>query len=195
MRGRASVGAALVSALVVGCGGAGSNAGAEGAAPGDPSSCAPVESALTAASTLEGMAGRYRLTLVQQGNGPRAASGLLTLRDQAPGSRELAGASTPLLGFTDLSLEDVSAYPVGDPSSEDPTAPGVLVLETGGSGGRSVLLRFGSQANRRDQVRFDGAYTVLRVHHIDRDGFAGTWESGISDTEAQGHFCAVRSGA
>lgn len=185
--------------MIAACGGAASNAssgiGGGTATLGDPFSCSPVEPGLVAGATMEGMAGRYALAVVLPGNRPQAAEGLLTLRDQPPGLRELAGSSTPLNGFTDLDLEEVSAQRVGDPASDDPSAPGALVIEADGREGRSILIRLGSQANRRDQVAFDGAYTVFRVHRIDGDAFAGSWESGTSDARVSGHFCAMRSGA
>lgn len=185
--------------VAAGCGGAvaGSGSGVDGggsAALGEPASCVEVEPALTTAATMEGMAGRYDLVLVLLGNRPRAARGLLTLRDQPRMARDLAGSTTPLFGFTDVAVEEVSAYRVGDPSSEDATAPGVLVIEGDNSEGRSIILRLGSQANRRDRVAFDGAYTVLRVHRLGGDRFFGSWESGTSDTRVLGHFCAVRNG-
>lgn len=165
-----------------------------GAAPrADAASCMPVERSLASGATMAGMAGRYDLVLVRPGDRPAAADGSVTLRDQPSGSQEIWGASTPLLGSTDVELDAVGALKVGDPMSEDPEAPGVLVLEQDRSDGRSVILRLGSEANRRDQLRFDGAYTVLRVHRIDADGFSGSWESGSSDVRSLGHFCAVGS--
>ena len=53
----------------------------------------------------------------------------------------------------------------------------------------------GSQVNRRDEVRFDGGYTALRVGWIDDEGaFGGSWASGVRTVEAEGHFCAVPAG-
>ena len=105
----------------------------------------------------------------------------------------------PLYGWTDLDPEEVGAQRVGDPASRALEAPGVLVLAdteaTGPSGDRPVTLRLGSQANRSDMIRFDGAYTALYVRWIDRDAFGGEWASGVQGPEASGSFCAVRDGA
>jgi hypothetical protein len=56
-----------------------------------------------------------------------------------------------------------------------------------------LLLRVGSEANRRGMRRFDGAYTVLQVQQITEEGFAGTWRSGVNMEQSGGHYCAKRS--
>lgn len=103
----------------------------------------------------------------------------------------------PFYGWTDVSLDDIGAHRLGDPSSTDRSAPGVLVLLSPdtASPGRpgSVTLRIGSQANRSDIVRFDGAYTALYVRWIEKDAFGGDWTSGVTGPEAEGEFCAVQS--
>ena len=103
----------------------------------------------------------------------------------------------PFYGWTDLSLDEIGAHRLGDPSSTDRSAPGVLVLTSpdAASPGMpgSVTLRIGSQANRSDIVRFDGAYTVLYVRWIETNAFGGDWTSGVTGPEAEGEFCAVRS--
>ena len=85
------------------------------------------------------------------------------LRKQPEGLESLGSASAPLYGFTDVDIKAVGAYRVGSLASEDPQAPGVLVLEGNYAGERSILLRLGSIANQRDLRRYDGAYTVLEV--------------------------------
>ncbi len=134
------------------------------------------------------------------GTDHRVVSGLLTLRlqmqesDPTQESDSTSDPSTPLYGFTDIDLEAVGAHRVGDPGSRDPSAPGVLVLEREEYGRRVITLRLGSNANRRDVVRYDGAYTVLRVRQSDEDGFAGSWRSGSGSgldlSVTTGHFCA-----
>ena len=100
-------------------------------------------------------------------------------------------------GWTDVQLDEIGAHRLGDPSSTDVEAPGVLVLTSPdpASPGKvgSVTLRIGSQANRSDIVRFDGAYTALYVRWIEPDAFGGDWASGITGPEAVGEFCAVRT--
>ena len=87
-----------------------------------------------------------------------------------------------------MDVEPVGALRPGDLSSRDPEAPGVLVLQEDGR----LLLRLGSEANRRGVLRFDGGYTVLRVARATAAGFAGTWSSGLLDVQAAGEFCARR---
>ena len=166
--------------------------------------CKPSEARLDGDATLSDRAGRYRLTLVVDSGGTsadssstvqRAVSGLLTLVAQVhdPGDSDSSNdPSTPLYGFTDIDPVSVGAHRVGDPGSEDPAAPGVLVLERSEYGRRIITLRLGSDANRKDLVRYDGEYTVLSVNSIDEDGFAGSWRSGggLGFTVTTGCFCA-----
>ena len=157
-----------------------------------PPTCMPTSGQLHPKVTLSDRAGQYRLTLIEVVNGTdaRSAQGTLTLRQQPSGLESLGSAATPLYGFTDVNLRAVGAYEVGDPASEDPQAPGVLLLESDRDGARRILLRLGADANRRDDKLFDGAYTVLEVHEIAADGFAGNWRSGLRLSRIEGYFCA-----
>ncbi len=168
--------------------------------------CEPAAGPLGANATLSDRAGRYRLTLVADSSSVadsgsaahQIVSGLLTLRRQEQQGQQTRDPespddpSTPLYGFTDIDPGSVGAHRVGDPGSKDPSAPGVLVLERSAYGRRVITLRLGSQANRRDLVRYDGAYTVLRVKEIDKEGFAGSWRSGggLDLSVTTGYFCA-----
>jgi hypothetical protein len=178
--------------LLAGCGGA--NAGQS-----DPQACAPV--AATADSTVDAsrLAGEFVLHLrATSGDKQGGASGgplKLMPHDSAHRRLELPDGSSsstyslPLYGTAEIDLAAVGAVAPGDPGSSDPASPGVLVIESPGR----VLLRVGSEANRRDVQRFDGAFTVLRVQQVTDDGFAGTWESGVDMDRAGGHFCATRA--
>ena len=138
------------------------------------------------------LGGDYALELTAR-SGDRSgetARGLLTLV-----TRDSVGV--PFYGWTDLELDDVGAHRLGDPASTDRSAPGVLVLTSPDAADpaspASVTLRIGSQANRSDIVRFDGAYTALYVRWIADDSFGGDWASGVTETEAEGEFCALRT--
>ncbi len=157
-----------------------------------PPTCMPTSNSLHPNVTLSDRAGQYRLTLIEVVNGSdaRSAQGTLTLRQQPSELDSLGNSATPLYGFTDINLRAVGAYEVGDPDSEDPQAPGVLILESDRDGARRILLRLGADANRRDDMLFDGAYTVLEVHEIAADGFAGNWRSGLRLSLSEGYFCA-----
>ena len=158
--------------------------------------CLPAVARPRAGATLVGAAGRYGLTLVETGDGARSVRGTLMLYRQAQGLDALGGASTPLYGATDANLRDVGAHRVGDTASVDPRAPGVLALEFDRDGKRVVLLRLGSDANRRDAMLYDGAYTVLEVRDVAADGFTGSWRSGPGTPPivraTGGYFCARR---
>jgi hypothetical protein len=151
--------------------------------------------------SLDGWAGEYVLTMVEEVEGEawRSARGELVLHEQIAALRQFAGAAggvipgvgAPLFGTTDVSVAAVGALSVGDLSSDDPDAPGVLVIESDAGGGKSTMLRFGSDANRRDMTRFDGGFTVLNVHQVGDGTFSGTWSSGSRRPEANGFFCVV----
>jgi hypothetical protein len=106
--------------------------------------CSAVDEDLGPDGTLRGRSGVYRLILVLNSSDAvqRSTEGELWLRSQPPGSRDFAGAPTRLIGSTDIAVEAVDAFRVGDPASEDPDAPGVR----DGPDGRSILLRLGSDA-------------------------------------------------
>ncbi len=166
--------------------------------------CVPPEGQLAVDASLEGREGDYRLTMVQQvdGTSTRTAEGALALLTQVDSLRQfqgnaggaIPGVSSPLFGSTDVNIESVGAVLVGNLSSQDPASPGVLVIESETGSGPSILLRLGSDANRRDLVRFDGGYAVLNVEEITVESFGGTWSSGALGLESEGFFCARQSG-
>jgi hypothetical protein len=149
------------------------------------------------AGSAERLDGTYRLRLVAT-EGPKAGEaveGTVRLKpyDRAlravtvSGIRDTA-ASHVLYGPADVDLDRVGAVRPGDLGSEDPMRPGVLVIERKGS----VVLRLGSDANRRGVVRFDGGYMALRVRELAGDRFRGTWASGVQAQRSAGYFCAER---
>ena len=166
--------------------------------------CVPPEGPLPADASLDGRAGEYRLTMVEEIDGAprRTAEGSLLLFDQMDDLREFSGGTgdpvpgvtSPLYGSTDVNLEAVGAVRIGSLSSEDPASPGVLVIESETGASPSILLRLGADANRRTMVRFDGGYTVLTVVEIGEDSFSGIWSSGVRGPESEGFFCATQGG-
>ncbi|CAN5801378.1 hypothetical protein BH24GEM1_BH24GEM1_23820 [soil metagenome] len=188
MRARWSIGAVI---LLSGCGGA--NAGQS-----DPQACAPV-AASDSTIDVSGLQDEFVIRLIADTGSRRGESteGRLQLvpQDSAYRSLELpdgssrSGVSLPLYGTADIDFEAVGAVIPGDARSEDPASPGVLVIESPDR----VLLRVGSEANRRGMRRFDGAYTVLQVQQVTAEGFTGTWRSGVHMEQSGGHFCAKRS--
>lgn len=147
--------------------------------------------------SAERLEGTYRLQLVAT-EGPKSGEsveGTLQIQLYDPGLRAVTmngirdtAASYVLYGSVDVDLDGVGAVRPGDPGAEDPMRPGVLVIERKGA----VVLRLGSEANRRDVARFDGGYTALRVRELDEDGFRGTWASGVRTQRSAGYFCAER---
>lgn len=171
----------------------------------DPEDCPPPAAESAQPSSAAGLTGEYRLRLVAT-SGTRkgsAVEGLLRLRPQDSLLRyrvRLGGVRDttvlhPLFGGVEIDLTPVGAVAVGSTTSLDPMQPGVLVMERHGSAERSpgeITIRLGSEANRRDRVRFDGGYTALRVQKIDRKRFSGTWSSGVTRKRASGYFCATK---
>jgi len=147
--------------------------------------------------SAERLAGTYRVRLVAT-DGPKAreaVEGTLRLQPYDPALRSVTvngirdtAASYALYGSTDVDLDSIGAVRPGDPEVEDLMRPGVLVIERKGT----VVLRLGSEANRRDVVRFDGGYTALRVRELNGDRFQGSWASGIQTQRSAGYFCARR---
>jgi hypothetical protein len=181
------VGAVL---LLAGCGGA--NAGQS-----NPQACRPVEAGDTPV-TAAGLGGEYTVRLIATSGAQRGAAveGTMELMPQdsayrrlvlPDGSRDTTFAF-PLYGTAELDFASVGAVAPGDPKSSDPLSPGVLVIERPGG----VMLRVGSEANRRGLRRFDGGYTALQVRQVTEEGFAGTWQSGVGTEQSGGHFCAIK---
>lgn len=168
-----------------------------------PDSCEPTAEDLSPSMPADSLAGSYRLRLVAADAAETTVAGTLTLLRAAaehqhrPGPAGTADTTHryPLIGAADADLASLRAVAPGGIASLDPAAPGVLVIErTGGPPGAPgrILLRLGSDANRADQVRFDGGYTILRVRRADERGFVGGWESGSPRGTVSGHFCAQR---
>jgi hypothetical protein len=158
-------------------------------------SCERPTGTLPAGASLVGMSGDFTLTMVDGSEDGRSASGSLLLIEQAEGLERWDQVETPLYGTSDIDLEAVGAVEVGDLSSAEATSPGVLVMEDEGSGGPRIRLRFGSNANDREALAFDGGYTILTVTELTADGFAGGWRSAAGGPVNEGWFCVWRVGA
>jgi hypothetical protein len=177
--------------LIAACGGA-------NAEQADPQACAPVDTP-TSEVAAAGLAGEYTVRLIATSGTKEGAStgGRLALMEQDSAYRAAERSdgsvdttfSFPLYGMAEVDFTAVGATAPGDPRSSDPLSPGVLVITRPGG----VILRVGSEANRRGARRFDGAYTVLQVQQVRDDGFAGTWRSGVGLEQSGGHFCAVKA--
>lgn len=146
----------------------------------------------------ETLAGEYELVLVATSGDLAGSSvnGHLELQPNEPSLRGIPSAdgktrtdsSAPLYGTTDVDVTRVGGLRLGEPTSSDPTQPGVLLVQQG----EGIVLRIGSEANRRGVLRFDGGYFAMRVRRVDKAGFAGSWASGTVQAQAAGHFCAFR---
>ena len=134
--------------------------------------------------------GSYQVTLVATfgDSAGRATNGHLQLAVPPDSLLTWGGRATPLVGFTDIQLEFVGASTLGEGTSTDPAMPGAIVFQ---EDQRSAIIRLGSEANRRDVIRFEGAYMVLWVTEARPEGFAGTWSSGEMGPVATGYFCGV----
>lgn len=188
----------VVVAGVLGCG---SNQSQVAEAP----ACEAAEGDLPMDATARTWAGEYSLVMVATSgdSAGRSASGTMQLRVQSEelqvpplGSAD-AGTRMLMYGSTDLDLRTILAVEVGALDSEDPLAPGVLVLERAveldGGSSKEITVRLGSEANRRGVTRFDGGYTALFVRQASTGGFAGNWASGVTGQMSSGHFCASKT--
>jgi len=166
--------------------------------------CAPTTDPLPPDASAAGLAGEYRVTIVATA-GPAVgdtARGTLSLQPYAEEMQQVPGAGgavnpnfvAPVFGALDVDITRLGAARLGALGSQDPNMPGVIVIERVVGEPKSILLRLGSEANRRDRQRFDGGYTVLEVQTLSDDSFVGSWRSGVARTQAEGFFCAVRVG-
>lgn len=153
--------------------------------------CAPTDATLQGSETLPAGGSEYRLAMFRGDATSRPAwvSGTLTLEPRPADLRRLNDWSVPLQGTADIDVSKVGAHDTGALDSEDPGAPGVLVLQSGSE--PMILLRLGASANRSDETAFDGAFTVLSVRSVDDEGFSGSWRSGSFGDEVRGYFCAA----
>ncbi len=178
----------LVSSALVGCGGPSS----EGLRTADViASCASVGAPLSEQETMAYMAGRYRLVMIRD-NGRDQVMGILDLERTPEAYRDWGPSIATLSGTANINLSTVGAQEMRGIDSTDPAAPGVLVLESEGSAGLSIVLRFGSDVTQRGETPFDAAYMVLDIQVVEGDRFAGDWQSGVAAERVEGYFCAQR---
>ncbi len=185
----------VVVAGVVGCG---SSQSQVAVAP----ACQAAEGDLPMDVSAQTWAGEYRLVMVATtgDSAGRSASGNMRLMVQSeelqvpPMGSADGGTRMPLYGTTDIDLAAILAVEVGTLDSDDPLAPGVLVLgrpvERDGGTSTEITIRLGSDANIRGLTRFDGGYTALFVRQASTGGLAGNWASGATGQLSSGHFCA-----
>ena len=164
--------------------------------------CQAAEGDLPMDVSAQTWAGEYRLVMVATtgDSAGRSSSGNMRLMVQSeelqvpPMGSADGGTRMPLYGTTDIDLSGILAVEVGALDSDDPVAPGVLVLgrpvERDGGTSTEITIRLGSDANRRGLTRFDGGYTALFVRQASIGGFAGNWASGVTGQLSSGHFCA-----
>jgi len=162
--------------------------------------CRPVEGPFTASTPWDSLSGSWRLTLVA-GSGSKAGQsveGALTLRAQDPALRSVdrPGPTTvtvPVIGTTDIVLEDVGAVRIGDVRSTDSLQPGVTIWASQSPDGVvSAVMRIGQEVLRSDVVRIEGGYTALFLRQVSVNAIRGGWASGVTTEEAKGYFCAER---
>jgi hypothetical protein len=175
------------------------------AAQGQP--CTATSGNLPGNIRVDALQGAYRLRLVAS-SGARAGDSTVADLELVPADDSLQFVSTaaggrdsttrlPLIGWTTLDPAAIGGAETGALDSREPTSPGVLVIERHTSRPDApieIMLRLGADANRRDQVLFDGSYFALTVRRIDEGGFAGSWASAAGELKATtGHFCATRA--
>ncbi len=170
-----------------------------------PPPCSALERSRTLdAEAIAALAGDYSLTLVatsgeRSGKIARGTAMLSQNPDQlrrlvGAGGNPMPGVVVPFYGTADIDVTEVGALPLGTATSDDPLQPGVLVIQYSrdDTTARSLVMRLGSETNRRNAVPFDGGYTVLRVRLVGPDSILGSWASGTVTEVAAGFFCAVR---
>lgn len=169
--------------------------------PAREATCEPAPGPLPADAQAATLAGDYRLRLIRTTGDPAEVVGTVSLQPTADSLRHALPMSGrvdssvvhALHGTAEIDLAGVGAVTAGDTRSAEPDRPGVLVVQwPAPPSGTQIVVRLGSEGNRRGSTAIDAAYTVLRVGRIDTAGFAGTWESGSEGRVVSGHFCATR---
>jgi len=128
----------------------------------------------------------------------RREQGALTLQAQDSALRRVnrPGPTTvtvPVIGSTDIALEQVGAVRMGDVRSTDPRQPGVAIWASQTPDSVvSAVLRIGQEAIPSNMLRFDGGYTALFLRHVSVNAIRGGWASGVTTETASGYFCAER---
>jgi hypothetical protein len=162
--------------------------------------CRPVDAPFTASTAWDSLSGEWRLTLVAR-SGPmagRSAQGALTLQAQDSAQRRVdrpgpTVVTVPLIGTTDIALEQVGAVRLGNLSSADPQQPGVAIwVSRSPDGAVSAVLRIGREPIRSDLIRIEGAYMALFLRQVSADAIRGGWASGVTTEQSSGYFCAQR---
>lgn len=186
-------GALALAMMPLACAGRG-RSGATGDA------CRPVEGPFVASTPWDSLAGSWRLTLVA-GSGSmngRSVEGALTLQalDSALRRVDRPGptiVTVPIIGASDIALEDVGAVRLGDVRSTDPLQPGVAIWASlGPDSSVSAVMRIGQEAIRSNLVKFDGGYTALFLRQVSVNAMRGGWASGVATEAVSGYFCAER---
>ncbi|MCG8469096.1 MAG: hypothetical protein MJB57_12975 [Gemmatimonadetes bacterium] len=142
-------------------------------------------------TALGALVGEYHLHMTSDAGQSRAV-GSLALWRAAEGSETtrdpLAGDPPLLAGRADIDAGAVGAIVPGSLTGSEGGPPGVGLYP----GETAAFVRLGSEANRGDRARFDGAHTTLRIASVAPDRFGGTWSSASGATTMSGMFCAVR---
>ena len=144
---------------------------------------------LTSATARE-LTGEYRLYMTSSSE-TSLASGRLDLAAAPPAT---SAAHPVLIGSTDIDAGVVGATVPGDARSTAEGAPGAALYvfaDPASDGAPRAVIRLGSESNRLDRQRFDGAHTTLTITSVGGDRFGGVWSSAFSGDETGGEFCAV----
>lgn len=170
--------------------------------------CAPGEARRAAELDPAHLLGDFDVTFVTTEGlrSGRSTAGRLALRPQQLDLVPVAQPDSsvvvvqPAVGRLALELDSIGAARMGDPLSDSATAPGVAMYVTRTTAGdvADILARVGSASTARGQMpSFDAGFFTLFVRRLGPEGIWGDWRSSPGagagpDSEAGGHFCALR---
>ena len=190
-------GVLALTLAVMACGGPGhSQTGA--VASGEE--CRPVTGRIPADAPWDSLPGSWRLTLVATSGttAGKSVQGAMSLHALESALRQVdrpgyAPVMVPVIGATDVALEQVGAVRLGDLHSTDPNQPGLAIwVSQGPDGAVSAIMRIGQEAIHSDLMRIDGGYTALYLGLVSANAIRGGWASGVNRQQASGYFCAQR---
>lgn len=128
-------------------------------------------------TTLDPGQYRIRFTTSESDAESSTAEGTLFLRAVEPRALGRTGwARETFVGHMDVDLESIGAVLLGPVDSDDPDAPGVVVVEPTNDE-EPMRLSLGSGRNRRDLRVLDGRDTRVKLTRVSHRAFEGTWRS------------------
>ena len=155
--------------------------------------CEPVDATLGAGDLLPAGSSAYRLAMFRgdANSRPAWAAGTLLLEPRPAELRRMNDWSVPLQGTSDIDVARIGAHDTGALDSDDPRAPGVLVLQSDAE--NMILLRLGPQPIARTKRPSTARSRFSRSGRWTRKGSGAAGGVAASATRCEGTSVRRRS--